>query len=519
MLIGQAGTLIPFTPLEFALIGVYLIVLIVIGAWGYFARRENSLQDFYLAGSGIGFIVLILTLYATQYSGNTLIGFTGQTYVQGYRWTVSVHFMTAIVVFYLAFAPRLYPLARREGFITPADFIAYRYQSPALAVLTSIVMIVGVANFLVGQLMAMGRALQGLTDADPLVAYSIGVIVLAVIVVVYESFGGFRAVVWTDAVQGLILMFGFGVLLWMVWQSYGSIQDATERLLVQDRERLAAAVPGEEAKTLAHPPGTRASLQWLSYIVAVGIGGALYPQAIQRIYAARRPRSLRRSLAVMAFLPLATTLVSLAVGIIATSQIDSIPPDQKDTVLAEVCRQIQEGSVAGRVLVAILFAAILAALMSTADSILLSISSMFTRDLYQRVFPSHREQAQLTRVGKVVSWLSMLVAVLVAIGLHIAGQADLVSLLDRKFDLLVQLAPAFMIGIHWKPMRSGPILLGMCVGLAIALTLTLTGETDKPFGIHAGLYGLIANTLIAFVGSLRPTKRMTSGDAVGGCKV
>ena len=70
--------LIPFNGYELAFIGIYLTSLIGIGWLGLRARRENSLRDFYLAGPGIGFVVLLLTLYATQYSGNTLFGFSGK---------------------------------------------------------------------------------------------------------------------------------------------------------------------------------------------------------------------------------------------------------------------------------------------------------------------------------------------------------------------------------------------------------------------------------------------------------
>ena len=115
--------LVPFTNTELAFIAAYLLSLIGIGWAGYRARRDDSLRDFYLAGRGVGFGVLVLTLYATQYSGNTLFGFSGQAYRIGYAWTMSLHFMTAIVVFYLILAPRLYRLSREQGFITPTDFL------------------------------------------------------------------------------------------------------------------------------------------------------------------------------------------------------------------------------------------------------------------------------------------------------------------------------------------------------------------------------------------------------------
>ncbi len=78
------------------------------------------------------------------------------------------------------------------------------------------------------------------------------------------------------------------------------------------------------------------------------------------------------------------------------------------------------------------------------------------------------------------------------------------QLLDRKFDLLVQLAPAFILGIHWQGMRAGPTLAGMLAGVLIALglaTASAFGWPSMPGGFHPGLYGLAANLTIAVAGS------------------
>ena len=77
----------------------------------------------------------------------------------------------------------------------------------------------------------------------------------------------------------------------------------------------------------------------------------------------------------------------------------------------------------------------------------------------------------------------------------------MLKLLDRKFDLLVQLSPAFFIGLHWSGLRSRPVFAGLVAGLAISLGLAL-GVSGKPWGIHAGLYGLPVNLAIAVGGSL-----------------
>ena len=138
---------LPFGPVELTLIAGYLASLIGIGWLGRRARREQSLQDFYLAGRGIGFVVLLLTLYATQYSGNTLFAFTGKTYRIGYAWTVCLQFMTAIVVFYLLLAPRLQHLSRRFKFVTPGDFLQYRFESRSLSVVCTLVMVIPQSEF------------------------------------------------------------------------------------------------------------------------------------------------------------------------------------------------------------------------------------------------------------------------------------------------------------------------------------------------------------------------------------
>ena len=108
-----------FGPGALIAVGLYLVSMIGVGWIARTRRQSNSMADFYLAGRSMGLAVLFLTLYATQYSGNTLFGYTGKTYRIGFEWTASVLFMFSIIVGYMLFAPRLVALARKEGFITP----------------------------------------------------------------------------------------------------------------------------------------------------------------------------------------------------------------------------------------------------------------------------------------------------------------------------------------------------------------------------------------------------------------
>ncbi len=473
-----------FDAADLGFIAIYLLLLLVIGLIGWRSKKNNTLQDFYLGGRGTGIWVLLLTLYATQYSGNTLFGFTGKTYRVGFAWTVSIQFMITVIVVYLSFAPKLFAISRRYNFVTPADYLQHRFNHPKLSLIASIVMILAIGNFLLAQLMAMGKAVDGLFGADSTLAYGGGVIFLAGLIVVYESLGGFRAVAWTDAIQGSILFLGFASLLFLVFQQFGSLESATNLIAQQSPKHL-------------DPPDAQGIREWVSYLVIVGVGCALYPQAIQRIYCARNAKTLRISLMWMAFLPLVTTLVSLIAGVMGRAYLPGLSSEQSDSMLTLLCGAIQDQSPIAHALVVILFAAILAAMMSTADSILLSISSMITKDLFSRWLWRDAPEAVLMKVGKRCSWF--LVALL-SVGAILLKETTLVSLLDRKLDLLVQLSPAFILSLWWSRLRSREVLCGLVAGIALSLGMTIAGH-GKLYGIHAGLYGLAINLTIAVSGS------------------
>ena len=153
--------LLPFGAGAWTIIFLYIGSLLLFGWYGYRSRTEDTLNDFYLAGSGFGFLVLLLTLYATQYSGNVFFAFTGMTYRIGFSWIMSTYFMLAIVVFYLVYALRLRTLAKRHGFITPVDYLSHRFRSNTLNLLAAIVMIVSLSNFSPGAVNGHGTGIAG----------------------------------------------------------------------------------------------------------------------------------------------------------------------------------------------------------------------------------------------------------------------------------------------------------------------------------------------------------------------
>jgi Na+/proline symporter len=221
----------------------------------------------------------------------------------------------------------------------------------------------------------------------------------------------------------------------------------------------------------------------------VGIGGSVYPQAIQRIYAARSERTLQRSLAVMSLLPLLTTLVVFSLGITAIVHYPGLDKSGSDQVLALILKDVMVTGPLGYWTVVLLLAAVLAALMSTADSALLAISSMVSRDIYGGLINPEASEAAQTRLGKVTSW------VVISAMVWVSTQEDLtlVRLLVIKFEVLIQVAPAFFLGVRWARLGGRAVFAGLVVGLCVSLGLWALGA--KPAGFHPGIVGLVANVL------------------------
>jgi len=478
---------LPFGPGALVVVAVYVLSLLGIGFYAYKQRQKDNMQDFFLAGRSLGFTILFLTLYATQYSGNTLLGFSGATYRNGLSFLVCVHFMTAIVVCYLLFAPQLYRLSRQNQFLTPGDFIFHRYQNQFLRILVTLIMVYALANFTLAQMRTLGTAFAGISQGRiPMWA---GVIGLALVMLIYESLGGMRSVAWTDAIQGGMLLAGFTILIGVAFSQFGSLPEAIEKL---------AGNPDTLHKI--KPPDGDGARNWMSFVLLVGLGAAIYPQAIQRVYAARNVGTLKRSLAVMAFMPLVTALVSVMIGLLMAAHLPDLEKEflgsgtiPSETVLTQMCLEIMQQSVFGYWLVVILFSSLLAAVMSTADSALLSISSMITHDIYGQTFRPDADQAHLTRIGKSVTWILMIPLVWAAL----VYEGNLIQLLKIKFELLIQCVPAIYLGVHCKSLNARTVITGMIVGLAVTLGMIAMGWS-RVSGIHSGIIGLAFNLAICF---------------------
>jgi solute:Na+ symporter, SSS family len=244
-------------------------------------------------------------------------------------------------------------------------------------------------------------------------------------------------------------------------------------------------------------PSSEDSVNWLSMIIMIGIGAAVYPHAIQRIYAARSERTLKRSLAIMAWMPLATTGVVFVVGIIGIRLFPGLSEDDSEQLVGLIANEVAGINLFFYALMIVLFGGVVAAIVSTADSALLSFSSVISRDLYGRYIAPNSSERKQVLVGKVAG----VVAIALLLVLAWNPPSTLYNIFVLKFELIVQIAPAFILGLYWRRLSAGPLFWGMLVGALLSGAWTVF-DIDKLHGIPAGLLGLGLNITICVLGSL-----------------
>lgn len=380
---------------------LYGVLMLGVGLFAFLRNRgmRESLDEYYLGGRGLGVMVLFFTFFATQYSGNTVIGYPPTAYRMGYQYLVSVPFFIMIIMVYLFFAPRLYALGRRFSLLTPVDWIELRFRSKKVSILAAILMLYGLANYLLEQFVAIGQGVSGLTGGT--IPYQVGVIFFIVIMVAYSWLGGMRSVAYTDTIQGLALLFGVFTLLIGSLYYFGGLPSAAEYMQTHSPEKL-------------NPPDSAGLMRWFSLLVLVGIGAAIYPHAVQRIFSAKSEATLKRSFIRMAYMPFLTAGVVFMVGIIGIAAFPGLSTADSEQLVGMMANALANQNAFFYWAMVLLFGGVIAAIVSTADSVLLTFSSIISNDLYGRYIKPDASEYQKVLAGKLIGLVVVVILIVIA---------------------------------------------------------------------------------------------------------
>lgn len=425
--------------LSLGVVGVYLLLLAAIGFWSYRHSGRDPVS-YFLAGRGLGSLALTLTTLATLLSAFTFIGVPADAYTHGLGIFLGVGVTTAFISgLFLWVGYRVWLAAQHFGFITPSEFFGHRFQSPLLALLYCLSALVFTAPYISIQIIGGARTLAAVLGEG--IPYWPLAVVVALVILGYVLFGGSQAVVWTDVVQGIILILGMGVAF--VALALGVGQEAAGQL--------------DPWLSLPGPNGRWSWQGLLGNQLLFFMATPLFPQFFQRFYMARSAHPFKTLMVVW---PLLILLVFFPAALLGVWGRLAFPGLEKADQIMPLMLQTLPGGVA-----AVVITAALAALMSTADSQLLTASSLVTRDLVVTFFRRQLSPHQEELLGR---WVVLGIG-LASFVIALNPPGLIVEIATWSFQGNAMLFPVLIAGLYWKRATRAGAVAGALVSSGLTL--------------------------------------------------
>ena len=450
-----------------ALIPLVLFLAVALGI-SFVARRRSAgeggfVKEYFIGNRTLGGFVLAMSIIASYTSASSFVGGPGVAYKLGLSWVllamiqVPTTFLTLGVL-----GKRFAIMARKTRSVTLTDFLRARYRSDAVVVLCSLALLVFFMAAMLAQFIGGARLFQAVTGYP----YIVGLALFGLTVILYTAVGGFRAVVLTDAIQGMVMVFASVVVLVAVVNAGGGMERCVATLKAIDPGLITPTGPGD---AVPQP-------MILSFWVLVGLGILGLPQTSQKCMGYKDSRSMHDAMImgtlIIGFLLLCVHLA----GTLGRAVIPDLPAG--DLAMPTLIMKLLSPFWAG-----VFIAGPLAAIMSTVDSMLLLASAAIIKDLYihyglkgdaSRMTPARLQTMSLVCTA-VIGLIVFAAAIeppdlLVWINLFAFGGLEAVFLWP------------IILGLYWKEANASGAVASIVAGVAcfFALSILKPGMGAKP---------------------------------------
>jgi len=472
--------------------GVYFAVVLLIGWYAY--QRTRDLSDFILGGRKLRSGVAALSASASDMSGWLLLGLPGLAYAAGLEslWLAGGLLLgTWLNWRIVARRLRVFSAAYDDALTLP-EYFGKRFDDRS-GVLRGLAAFFILAFFLIytaSGLVAGGKLFESVFGVDYVVSVSLAVLSI----LIYTAFGGFLAVSWSDVLQGLLMALALILVPVMGLELIGGIEPALSRIAEANPNLL---------DPMTHADGSPLGLIGILSLAGWGLGYFGQPHILARFQAIASHRQVGTARRIAVTWVALTLVGAVLTGMAGILLID--PPladDARETVFIVLTNLLFHPLVAG-----ILLAAILAAIMSTADSQLLVCSSAFTEDVYRTLFRRSASQSELVMVGRIAVALVALGALLIALDPDTLV-LDLVSYAWAGFG--AAFGPALVLSLYWSRMTNLGALAGILTGgLTVVIWKHLDGGLFDLFELVPGiLFSTIAIILVSRFDRADKTERL-----------
>lgn len=461
---------------------VYLALMLFIGYYAY--KRTSNSSDYFLGGRTLGPWPAALSAGASDMSGWLLLGLPGYAYAAGVEslWLGGGLLLgTWANWFFAAKRLRTYSITTKDALTLP-EFISRRFndKSKWLQTIAAFFILVFFLFYTSSGLVAGGKLFETVFGLD----YTLAVVVGTACVVSYTLFGGFLAVSWTDLVQGLLM--SAALLVVPIAAMQGGVTQLTTDLAAINPELLTLwnGVDGKPLSCIA-----------IISLLAWGLGYFGQPHILARFQATRTNKDLKRARHIAVSWTALSIFGSTLVGLVGLLYIQGNVAE--GLVDGEKVFMVLVNAMFHPVIAGILLAAILAAIMSTADSQLLVSSSALAEDFYKHLIRPNASSSEIVLVGR----LGVIALSLFALMLAMSPDSSVLSLVSYAWaGFGAAFGPVLLLSLYWKRMNRNGALAGILVGgITIVVWKQLQGGI---YDIYEIVPGIIFATVAIVVTSL-----------------
>ena len=458
------------------IIVLYLLFMLTIGF--YYYKKTENLSDYILGGRRLNKWVTALSSQASDMSGWLLLGLPGYAYLSGMEagWiALGLGVGTYLNWKFVAKRLRRYTKEAGDALTLPVYFEnRFRDKSKLLRTISALFILIFFLFYTSSGFVAGGKLFSTVFGVEYFTALTIGVLVI----ISYTFLGGFMAVCWTDFFQGLLMVLAITIVPFAAMNGLGGISSTVDIVRTIDPSLLTPFTGSD---------GNLISLISVVSLLAWGFGYFGQPHILVRFMAINNPEEIKQSRAIA----ITWVTISLAFAVIVGLVGRAYVPEFLAGASSETVFMVMVNSLFHPIIAGIMLAAILAAIMSTADSQLLVAASAFTEDIYRLVFKSNATQRELVWMGRITVIGISLLAYYFALD-PASSVLDLVAYAWAGFG--AAFGPAIIFSLFSRKVTRNAVLGGMISGgVMVILWKQLSGGI---FDLYEIVPGFILSSIV-----------------------
>lgn len=443
--------------LDWIVLGLYFAVLIGVAIWVILQQNKNT-EDYFLAGRNVGWFVIGASIFASNIGSEHVVGLAGTGAESGMP--LAHYELHAWIVLLLGWI--FLPFYMRSGAFTMPEFLEKRFDSRSRWFLSLFSIVGYVLTKVSVTIYAGGVVVSQLLD----IPFLYGALGVVIVTGVYTVLGGMRAVVYTEAFQTVILILGSLFLTYKGFEAIGSWSELKE---------LAGADHFNMWRPISDP-----DYPWTGMLIGGTVVGIWYwctdQYIVQRTLSAHNIKIGRRGAIFGAYLKLLPIFIFLIPGIIAFAlkQKGVLDYEKSDEVFPVLVHALLPSGIKGLVA-----GGLMAALMSSLASVFNSSSTLFTIDIFKKMYPNSSEK-RLLNIGRLATVIVVILGMLwIPIMEKIGGGVLYEYLQSVQSYIAPPITSVFLLGILWKRVNAQAAITTLMFGL-VAGTLRIIAELTAP---------------------------------------